>query len=262
MTLARKISTSLLCSVLAAHATDDSDIRIACDRATKAEILRTENSTLKELGRVSCTKYGQIIEPVDGSVWTYYFGFSPFVLAAQELPLAGAPADVGNTIYFTDIEVRELTPKEARVVRARGPQGDSYPESPAKSLVMIRAITNLGVTREIYFDLAGNHGLAPHPSPDDRDKGKLFPFASVRSADIGEKPPRESLEVPTYEQRLDRIRYLSTGNHCQRVLSIAAPDSNEPNGTYTAVCSNKTLVFQCETGRGWWCYLVKQRNLP
>jgi hypothetical protein len=78
---------------------------VDCASTDKQAVLQIPPPADK-LARVSCTKWGHIIQPVVNWIWTQPGGYRPVFFPAQMV--ATNPKETGNDDYFVDIRVREL----------------------------------------------------------------------------------------------------------------------------------------------------------
>ena len=66
---------------------------------------------LNNWGQIVCTPYGHIITNKEGWVWSNPGSYSPVMIPSQMV--RSNPEPLGNNSYFTKIELKELTGKEA-----------------------------------------------------------------------------------------------------------------------------------------------------
>ena len=93
----------LLAVAASAHA--QSDIEISCAGSPESAMLTVPKPADKFL-HVICSKYGHVLTPTAGWFWTAPGTFEPRFYPAQMVKRD--PKAVGNTIYFSSIEVTEL----------------------------------------------------------------------------------------------------------------------------------------------------------
>jgi hypothetical protein len=86
------------------------DGHIDCASSDKRAVLLMP-SPANKLARVSCTKWGHIIQPVVNWIWTRPGGYRPVFFPAQMV--ASKPSPVGNNDYFVEIRSRELPVAES-----------------------------------------------------------------------------------------------------------------------------------------------------
>lgn len=84
--------------------------QIDCASSDKQAVIRIP-SPADKLARVSCTKWGHIIQPVVNWIWTLPGGYRPVFFPAQMV--ASKPNPVGNNEYFVEIRARELPAAES-----------------------------------------------------------------------------------------------------------------------------------------------------
>jgi len=97
-------------AILASGSALAQDAYIDCASSDKQAVTRIP-SPADKLARVSCTKWGHIIQPVVNWVWTQPGGYRPVFFPAQMV--ASKPKSVGNDDYFVEIRARELPTAES-----------------------------------------------------------------------------------------------------------------------------------------------------
>ena len=152
---------------------------ISCEGTPEeAEFLISEPQ-IKKWAQVVCSKYGHAIVPTEGYVWSYYGGLAPIALMAQKIGKEKAPEEVGNSVYFVEIEARKLNSKDAKEISKKASFGDSYPPEPEPDVYLLSSTSSTKVTQKIYFLLYEDRlsGAIPYPNwIDNYDGRELIPF--------------------------------------------------------------------------------------
>ncbi len=134
-------------------------IEISCDTSPKEAKLSIPKPANK-LVHIICSKYGHLIHPVKGWLWTRPGGFSPVFFPSQWAKTN--PTEVNNNSYFKSITVHELnTDKSKNKWSVVGSMFDDKEQSDLKALEII-AVNNNDNTHTIYiFNNGWGYGCSP-----------------------------------------------------------------------------------------------------
>jgi len=152
---------------------------ISCEGSSKDAVLSISNKEMKKWAQVVCSKYGHIVVPADGYLWSFYGGFAPIVLTAQKFQKDQQPKEVGHSVYFTKIDAIELKEQEAIEISEQSTFGDIYPSGQQPKVFMLSTLSNTNNDQKIYFLLQQNRlsGAMPYPEwMENITERKLMPF--------------------------------------------------------------------------------------
>ncbi|MEW5889575.1 MAG: hypothetical protein AB1768_11125 [Pseudomonadota bacterium] len=153
MTALRLLALLAVFSPLSVLADDD------CQGAPREAVLAVP-APADKLVRVACTKWGHMLAPAAGWLWTKPGGISPVFFPAQMVQ--SSPGDSGHRDHFREIRVRELPPKEA--LEKWQPIGALFA---AKSPADLRALEIVAVNQDkqahILYLFNKNWGYACSP---------------------------------------------------------------------------------------------------
>lgn len=134
-------------------------IEISCDTSPKEAKLSIP-APASRLVHIVCSKYGHLIHPVKGWLWTRPGGFSPVFFPSQWAKTN--PAEVNNNSYFKSITVHELnTDKSKNKWAVVGSMFDDEEQTDLKALEIIAVNNNDNVHTIYVFNNGWGYGCSP-----------------------------------------------------------------------------------------------------
>lgn len=154
-----KFITAILFSLVSVSSAYSEGIEISCDTSPKEAKLSIPVPANK-LVHVVCSKYGHLIHPVKGWLWTRPGGFSPVFFPSQWVKTN--PEEVNNSSYFKNIAVHELSKDKAESTwSVIGGMFDEVDQPDLKALKII-AVNNNDNTHTIYvFNNGWGYSCSP-----------------------------------------------------------------------------------------------------
>ena len=134
-------------------------MEISCDTSPKEAKLSIPEPANK-LVHVICSKYGHLIHPVKGWLWTRPGGFTPVFFPSQWAK--SNPDEVNNNTYFKKIEVHELNKDKAEGKWSIVGNMFDKEELPDLKALEIIAVNNNDNTHTIYvFNNGWGYSCSP-----------------------------------------------------------------------------------------------------
>lgn len=124
------------------------DITISCDGSPEQAVLAMPAPADRFL-QIVCTRYGHIVNPVPGWLWTVPGTMIPQFYPAQMV--TSDPQTVGNTVYFNEVAVRPLSGEPAaRKWSLLAELFDAADDAPSKVLEIV-ATSSMGESHTLYI---------------------------------------------------------------------------------------------------------------
>jgi hypothetical protein len=151
---------------------------ISCKGSPHQAILAIPSKVVSAWAQVACSKYGHVIVPAEGYLWSLYGGFAPIVFSAQEMSATKPPKEVGNTVYFLSINVERLSPEKAKALATEASWDKEAPKT-VPSAYFVTATSSTGLSHRFWLLQYSDHisGAMPCPKEMQCDKAdELMPF--------------------------------------------------------------------------------------
>ena len=222
----------------------EDELEISCEGSPDSAVTSLPKP-LSAWGQVVCTKYGHVIVPRKGWIWTQPGAFAPVVIPAQMVKVN--PKDVGNSVYFSKIEMGPVSAAEARVPLGFM-KGFDQSSSPASQTIYRLAVTNSdGQSQTIYFvDQSGD----PHKwaiwCKRQCKEASLFLLLnmSVRSKEARD---RDSAKAP---ERIVNdpgsvVRRIAERNGCSTRGSVTVVTTKTGTQRFEVPCAGHVERYEC-----------------
>lgn len=123
------------------------DVEISCDDVTAQAVMNIPKPANNFL-RVICTRFGNVLTPAAGWLWTSPGAYKPKFFPAQMVQRN--PKETGNTVFFTSIKVNTLD-REASQDKWSFLAGMFPPEESPKTALEVIAKSNVDGHHFIYI---------------------------------------------------------------------------------------------------------------
>ncbi len=112
-----------------------------CEDAPKEAVTTVDHERVGEWVKIVCTKYGHVIVPADGYLWSYYGGFAPIAFFAQGTGKDGSLEEVRHSAYYQKLLIKELGEEKSKRI-AIAASFNSQIEGEVPVVYAIRGITH------------------------------------------------------------------------------------------------------------------------
>jgi len=123
---------------------------LSCSEAPKEAVLTLPDTNVSQWAQVACSKYGHVIVPADGYVWSLYGGFAPIAFTAQGMKQNTEPKEVRHSVHFSSITVDVLDENAAKKIAASSSWNEEVPRV-APKVWHVNATSNTGHVEDFFF---------------------------------------------------------------------------------------------------------------